>query len=160
MINNRFERKVISNRRESGLTLIEVLITVAVVAILAGIAYGSYEHYMERARITDAMSGIFSLDVKINSYYTFHNAYPETLDDIGGAPEDPCGNPYRYLNIQTAKDKGKVRKDHNLVPLNSDFDLYSMGPDGASVSPLTAKSSRDDIIRANDGSYIGLAEDY
>jgi len=53
-----------------------------------------------------------------------------------------------------------VRKDHNLVPLNTDYDLYSMGPDGNSVGPLTAKASRDDIIRANNGSYIGPAANY
>jgi len=35
-----------------------------------------------------------------------------------------------------------------------------MGKDGASVPPLTAKASRDDIIRANDGRFIGLASDY
>ena len=48
-------------------------------------------------------------------------------------------------------------KDRFLVPINSDFDLYSMGKDGKSQMPLTAKDSRDDIIRANDGAYIGLA---
>jgi general secretion pathway protein G len=35
-----------------------------------------------------------------------------------------------------------------------------MGKDGASVSPLTAKASRDDIVRANNGGFIGLAEDF
>lgn len=60
----------------------------------------------------------------------------------------------------TTTGNGKVRKDHNLVPLNTDYDLYSMGEDGASVSPLTAKASRDDIVRANNGRYVGLASDY
>jgi len=46
------------------------------------------------------------------------------------------------------------------VPINTDFDLYSMGPDGRSAPPLTAKHSRDDIVRANDGAFIGLASDY
>ncbi|MCP5251868.1 MAG: hypothetical protein H6939_09135 [Burkholderiales bacterium] len=46
------------------------------------------------------------------------------------------------------------------MPINSDYDLYSMGKDGASVSPLTAKASRDDIIRANNGRFIGRAADY
>jgi general secretion pathway protein G len=50
-----------------------------------------------------------------------------------------------------------MRKDRFLVPINSDFDLYSMGKDGESVPPLTAQKSRDDIIRANDGAYIGPA---
>ena len=53
-----------------------------------------------------------------------------------------------------------MRKDKFLVPINSDFDLYSMGKDGESVPPLTSKKRRDDIIRANDGQYIGLAEGY
>ena len=55
---------------------------------------------------------------------------------------------------------GQARKDHFLVPLNSDYDLYSKGPDGKSSPPLTAEASRDDIIRANDGAYFGLASDY
>ncbi|MEW6683930.1 MAG: hypothetical protein AB1451_13595 [Nitrospirota bacterium] len=55
---------------------------------------------------------------------------------------------------------GQARKDQFLVPLNSTYDLYSMGPDGDSKPPLKAKMSQDDIIRANDGQYIGLAADY
>jgi general secretion pathway protein G len=35
-----------------------------------------------------------------------------------------------------------------------------MGKDGQSSSPLTAKPSRDDIVRANDGRFVGLASDY
>jgi general secretion pathway protein G len=53
-----------------------------------------------------------------------------------------------------------MRKDRNLVPINSDYDLYSVGPDGDSSLPLTAATSRDDIVRANDGRFIGKAEDY
>jgi general secretion pathway protein G len=50
-----------------------------------------------------------------------------------------------------------MRKDRFLVPINSRFDLYSMGRDRASVPPLTAKVSQDDIIRADDGAFVGLA---
>ena len=58
------------------------------------------------------------------------------------------------------KGNGQARKDRFLVPLNSDYDLYSMGPDGKSSSPITAKPSQDDIIRAADGSYVGPAIDF
>ena len=44
--------------------------------------------------------------------------------------------------------------------LNDFFDLYSMGPDGRSASPFTAAKSRDDIVRANDGGYIGTVENF
>jgi general secretion pathway protein G len=53
-----------------------------------------------------------------------------------------------------------MRKDKNLVPINTQYDLYSMGADGQSVPPLTAKASRDDVVMANDGTYIGLASNY
>ena len=56
--------------------------------------------------------------------------------------------------------RGQARKDHDLVPINTDFDLYSQGPDGRSAPPLTAAMSRDDIVRANNGRYIGEAEGY
>jgi len=46
------------------------------------------------------------------------------------------------------------------VPINSTYDLYSMGADGRTATPLTAAISRDDIIRANDGQYVGFAENY
>lgn len=55
---------------------------------------------------------------------------------------------------------GSVRKDRFQVPINSDFDLYSMGPDGKSQGPLSAKASRDDVIRANDGAFIGIAAEF
>ena len=52
---------------------------------------------------------------------------------------------------------GQARKDRFLVPLNSDFDLYSLGKDKSSAAPLNAKASRDDILRALDGGFIGVA---
>jgi general secretion pathway protein G len=51
--------------------------------------------------------------------------------------------------------QGTLRKDRNLVPINSDYDLYSLGPDGETRPPLTAGPSRDDIARAADGSFVG-----
>ena len=50
-------------------------------------------------------------------------------------------------------------KRKNLAPLNSDYDLYSMGKDGASQSSLMAKVSRDDVVRALDGRFMGRASD-
>ena len=58
------------------------------------------------------------------------------------------------------KGNGKARKDRFLVPLNSDYDLYSKGKDGKSSSPITASDSQDDVIRASDGSYVGLASQF
>lgn len=56
--------------------------------------------------------------------------------------------------------KEKQRKDRFLHPLNTDYDLYSKGADGKTNAPLTAKASHDDIVRASDGAYIGLAANF
>ena len=56
--------------------------------------------------------------------------------------------------------RGRPRKDRFLHPINSDYDLYSMGKDGESVEPLTAQKSHDDVIRASDGGYYGLAKNF
>ena len=56
-------------RRQHGFTLIEVMITVAIVAILAAIALPSYSEYVRRSRITEAVSGLSDMRVKMEQYF-------------------------------------------------------------------------------------------
>lgn len=149
-------------RRYCGLTLVELLLALVISGILATIAVSGYSRYMDRLKNGQARSDILLIDYVIDRFYAVNFKYPESLGEVTEQiPQlDPWGNPYQYLNITTTKGKGKVRKDHNLVPLNTDYDLYSMGKDAKSVSPLTAKASRDDIVRANNGGFIGLASEY
>jgi general secretion pathway protein G len=147
----------------SAFTLIELMIAVAVLGILSALGGTKYMRSVEKARIATAISDIHLISTKIESYKIEMKDPPANLDGVRlGGMRDPWGNPYGYLNIAgaTTPVTGKVRKDRFLVPINSDFDLYSSGPDGDSKPPLTAKTSRDDIIRANDGGYIGAAAEY
>ena len=101
------------------------------------------------------------LESEIAAYQENNDKLPDNLNDLGrGNILDPWGNPYQFLNFANVKGMGQMRKDRNLVPINAHFDLYSMGKDGKSQTPLTAKVSHDDIIRANNGSFIGIASDY
>lgn len=157
-------RRVVGSmkRKGPGFTLVELLLAIVILGILSTIAISSYEEYIERGRVAQAMSDIRVIELAIERFYIDKSRYPESLDELAGQipAVDPWKNPYQYLNIATTKGQGKVRKDHNLVPLNSDYDLYSMGKDGASVPPLTAKASRDDVVRANNGRFVGLASKY
>lgn len=144
----------------SGFTLIEVLIAMAIVGVLAKIAIPAYADYREKARVTLAVQDIAMISVKIKMYWDDSRAYPENLADIGLATKlDPWEHPYRYLNLDK-KGNGGARRDHNLNPLNSDFDLYSAGKDNKTKLPITQKDSLDDVLRANDGKFIDLAKNY
>ncbi len=144
------------------------MIVVVIIGILSSIAIPNYFSSREKAKIAATVAEIKILEKMIRIYNLDNESYPETLEDLGRkAPKDPWGNPYEYLKIdgrekngKKKKSVGKMRKDRNLVPVNSDFDLYSKGQDGKSQTPFTAKASQDDIVRANNGRFIGLVSDY
>lgn len=149
--------------RARAFTLLELMATIAVVCLLAAIGMPTYAHILQKQKIDVAKADLAKLGMLIEKYRMNTSELPMSLADIGQANlRDPWGNPYQYLNFAAPIPgiKGKIRKDHNLHPINSEFDLYSMGADGQSRSPLTAKASRDDILFARDGSFIGLAEDF
>jgi len=150
-------------RPAEGFSLIEVLIAITVLGALLAITVPSFNSYREQQKISVAVADLRVLDNQIKSYKLNNEKFPAALSDLPQiSPSDPWGRAYQYLNIEDAdtKTKGQVRKDKNLVPINSDFDLYSKGPDGATTPALTATNSLDDIVRANDGGYFGVASKY
>lgn len=148
-------------KRSDVFTLIEILITVAIMLTVSAIAIPNPMAAMDQARVARAVSEIYTLEDEITLYVDANSTYPDSLSDIGyGSLLDPWGNPYQYLNHATMHGNGHARKDRFLVPLNSDYDLYSMGKDGVSVPPITGQPSQDDIIRASNGAYVGLASQF
>ena len=145
-----------------GFTLLDLIIAMIVAGLLAAIAVPVYSGAVQKARIAAAIGDMGQIQLELAKFLTNDNGVlPANLAAVGmDALTDPWGNPYQYLNIEAGVNRGAVRKDRNLVPLNTDYDLYSMGRDGASRPPLTARASRDDIVRAGNGAYFGLAEDY
>jgi general secretion pathway protein G len=147
---------------ERGLTLTEILIAIGIIGIVAAIALPLYGESLHRSKVAQAVADINNIAGKIQIWGVFHNN--ELPDSLAGAGiteiTDPWGHPYQYLKIQGMNGKGDVRKDHKLNPLNSDFDLYSSGRDGLSKTQISQKDSVDDIIRANNGGFVGLAGEY
>ena len=148
-------------RFSPGFTLVELVLVVAIVAILASIAIPYYDNCRDKANNTQAIADIQSIELKLTEYFSENNAYPTSLSTISMQNlMDPWGNPYVYLNAAPPTKPGKLRKDHFMVPVNTDYDLYSKGKDEKSATPFTAAISQDDIVRANNGEFIGLVSDF
>ena len=141
----------------------EVMAVVMIVSVLSGVGIGKSRRMTERARVVRAIEELR----RVSSELTLQDTLPSSLAGIDrGGLLDPWGYPYRYLPFPPpARDGSRLhpqgaRKDRFLVPINSRFDLYSVGRDGLTTPPLTAANSRDDVVVANDGGYIGLASGY
>lgn len=148
-------------KRHRGLTLIELMIAGCILALLAAIAMPAYTGYLDRLCVNQALRDIMEMGQTIQRNFTTTFDYPETLAEVGLDGKLDCWDrPYQYLKIAGKKGKGGNRKDRNENPLNADYDLYSMGKDGETNQSLRPKVSHDDIIRARNGGYTGLAADY
>lgn len=150
-------------RGQRAFTLIELLITLIVAGALLAIAVPSYQEHVERARRTKAIKDLAEISMTLEQFRTRTGTFPASLADLNiTLPLDPWGRAYQYLGIDVVPppNTGDIRRDKNLNPLNSDFDLYSVGPDGDTQKQLTAAKARDDIVRAGNGGFIGLASEH
>ena len=144
-------------------SLAEFAVALLIFGLMFSMIPPVYFHFVDEAKGEDAEKQIETISVQIDDFFLKNGRYPDSLEEaISPVPLDPWGRPYEYLRIDggPASGMGKLRKDKNLVPINSDYDLYSKGPDGESVSPLTANISKDDIVRGRNGKFFGVATDY
>ena len=133
----------------------------AIIITLAAMGLPAFADAIESAYVARAIGDIRTLQTEITRYEVQLGKLPDSLQEVGVTDLlDPWGNPYQYLNFDNVQGQGQKKKDKFLVPLNSTYDLYSMGKDGKTSTALTANASKDDIVRANDGAYIGLGSQY
>lgn len=85
--------------RQNGFTLIELMITVAIIGILAGIVYPSYTQYMLQARRADAQSDMLEIQLGMEKWRANNNSYA-TATLAGVAPN--VANTYYTYSITGA----------------------------------------------------------
>jgi type IV pilus assembly protein PilE len=87
-----------SRRREpasaGGFTLLEVMIVVAIVGVLAAIAYPAYTEYMTRSRIIQATTGMSDFRVKMEQYYQDNRTYANGGNC--GVPDPPASGYFGF----------------------------------------------------------------
>ncbi|MDQ5896598.1 MAG: ral secretion pathway protein [Pseudomonadota bacterium] len=146
--------------RQRGLSLIESMLVLCLLGVLLALAMPLWQKQRERALQRQAAQEIGAMSAVISQYRLDNQGAPASLAAVGMAGRlDPWGRSYVYYNLETGKSSG-ARKNRSLTPVNNDFDLYSLGPDGASALALTTQSSQDDVVRANNGRFIGPASTF
>jgi type IV pilus assembly protein PilE len=70
----------LENKTQGGFTLIELMVTVVVVAILAAIAVPSYTQYIRRANLVDAQQAMATAAVELEQIFADKRAYPLAAD--------------------------------------------------------------------------------
>jgi type IV pilus assembly protein PilE len=79
----------LKRRLEAGFTLIELMITVAIVAILAAIALPAYTDYVIRGRLVEGTNALSGLRAQMEQYYQDNRSY---LDVSSGSITSPCNS--------------------------------------------------------------------
>lgn len=79
-------------RIHKGFTLIELMITVAVVCILAAIAYPSYTNYVVRGKRSAAQGFMQSLSSKQEQFLLDNRSYTDTVNNLLAAPGEVSAN--------------------------------------------------------------------
>ncbi|MFN8580603.1 MAG: hypothetical protein U0163_06440 [Gemmatimonadaceae bacterium] len=113
---------------------------VAIIGILSAIGVPKYHDAVEKAKVAKAIGDLRAIAIDLNGL----DSLPPSLATIGRATLlDPWGQPYVYPPFPSGKKHPPgARSDRFLVPINSAFDLYSLGKDGKSLSAHGCRQSR------------------
>ncbi|MEE9391048.1 MAG: prepilin-type N-terminal cleavage/methylation domain-containing protein [Planctomycetota bacterium] len=151
---------------ERGFTLLEIMVVMAIIAILATMSVPFYQSVVKSAEIRSSVADLETMSRVIDAYIGQHGYAPASLSDVGiEGFTDPWGRPYHYLRLANAPDAappmvGAARTGADALPVNSDYDLFTIGADGEYLAELSAPESRDDVIRADNGSFHGAVFEY
>jgi type IV pilus assembly protein PilE len=66
------------NAKNAGFTLVELMITVAIIAVIAAIALPNYTDYVTRSKFSEAHGHLSDLRVKMEQYYQDNRRYSTT----------------------------------------------------------------------------------
>ena len=142
----------------AGFTFIELLVVMAILMVLSSIALANYGDIKEIAKRSAQMEELRNIDKMIAGWVIERGSLPDSLNDLKpGGFVDKWGNPIVYGNFATETPRKDVT---GINQLNTDYDLYSKGSDGATDEMLSDTSCDDDVLRGASGSFVGLGALY
>lgn len=129
------DHTTITGRRQQGFTLIEVMIVVAIVAILSAIALPSYSDYVKRGQIVDGLVPLADMGAKLEQYFQDKRTYTGACQDNTVAPKPAGTTRFEYgcelgANTFTVTATGKGSMNGFAYSLNQNGVRSSTVPSG------------------------------
>ena len=104
-----------------GFTLVELMIAIAVVGILATVAYPSYVNQVRQSRRTDAKVALLDLAARQERFFSVNNVYATRPGQLGYAaaafPVDVLSGSSAYYKLGTLVGAGAVSFTASAVPV-------------------------------------------
>jgi general secretion pathway protein G len=121
--------------RQSGFTLIEIMVVVVILGILAALVAPNVIRRIDDARVTKARQDIRAYETALNLYRMDNFRYPTTeqgLDALVKRPVDPNIRNWKEGGYIDGLKKDPWGNDYNYLAPGShgDYDLYTLGADG------------------------------
>lgn len=99
---------------QKGFTLIELMIVVAIIAILAAIALPAYQDYTRRSRVTEGLSLAAGSKTAVAEYFSSHSQWPSNNTSAGlAAPSQIQGNAVDQVEVGGAAGNGVITVTFN-----------------------------------------------
>ena len=129
------------NRRSAhrGFTLIEVMITVAIIGILSAIALPQYSDYVRRGRIPEATSNLATTQVRMEQYFQDARTYIGTAYNNGCGVATPTGKYFSFAFISPCTATTYTLQATGIGAM-SGFS-YTVNQDGIQGSAISGVSS-------------------
>lgn len=137
-------------KKNKGFTLIEVMIVVAIIGILAAIAYPSYDEYVKRGNRAEGQAFLNEVAARQERYFSQNNAYVTSVDDISKLGLSESSSETGKYTLSIGKDKDN---DYTLTA-NQQFNdtkcgnltLNAIGDKGANGKTTANSADREFVM--------------
>ncbi|TAN08551.1 MAG: prepilin-type N-terminal cleavage/methylation domain-containing protein [Rhodanobacteraceae bacterium] len=119
---------------QKGFTLIELMIVVAIIAILAAIAIPAYQNYLIRAQVSEGMTISGGVQTAVAEFYSNTGRWPGTPASAG-VPSTPTSINGKYVSGVTLASTGVITVAYANPATNT-----AVSADTLALSPVTSPS--------------------
>ena len=128
---------------QTGFTLIELMIVIAIIGILASVAIPQYQVYTQRTEATTALSSIRTLQLAVQEYYSVNGELPADLADLASTGINATA--LTEIADGTALISGVAVADDDTAAITITFDDDATGELGGATLIVTPTESNNVI---------------